>query len=233
MTQNTSPAVMAQRHEPHDSLDFFPTPPWATRALVEHVLIGGGWSREQIAAATAWDPACGEGHMVRPLRESFRAVGASDVHDYGFGSVIDFLFSSHVKNVDWVITNPPFRLAAEFIERGLETATTGVAMLVRTSFIEGVGRYQTLFSKRQPAILAPFAERVPMFKGRIDPEGSSATSYSWLVWSKELHHAGRTVVRWIPPCRKRLDRPGDYTEQAGPGLVADVGQAVLFDGARP
>ena len=214
MAQNTSHAVMAQRSEPHDSLDFFPTPPWATRALVEHVLIGGGWSRQQIAAATAWDPACGEGHMVRPLRESFRAVGASDVHDYGFGSVADFLFPNPAKNVDWVITNPPFRLAAEFIARGLDIASTGVAMLVRTSFIEGVRRYATLFSKRRPAILAPFAERVPMFKGRIDPEGSTATSYCWLVWSKEPHHAGRTVVRWIPPCRRKLEQPSDYVEAA-------------------
>jgi len=35
--QNTSHAVMAQRVEPHDSLDFFPTPPWATRALCEWI----------------------------------------------------------------------------------------------------------------------------------------------------------------------------------------------------
>ncbi|MGH8525505.1 MAG: SAM-dependent methyltransferase, partial [Gammaproteobacteria bacterium] len=31
--QNTSHAVMAQRLEPKDSFDDFPTPPWATRAL--------------------------------------------------------------------------------------------------------------------------------------------------------------------------------------------------------
>ena len=33
MAQNTSTAVMARRAEAPDSLDFFPTPPWATRAL--------------------------------------------------------------------------------------------------------------------------------------------------------------------------------------------------------
>jgi hypothetical protein len=35
--QNTSHAVMAQRTEPKDSPDDFPTPPWATRALIEHI----------------------------------------------------------------------------------------------------------------------------------------------------------------------------------------------------
>ena len=46
MTQNRSSAVMQQRKEPHDSLDDFPTPPWATRALCEVIAKGPGpWSR--------------------------------------------------------------------------------------------------------------------------------------------------------------------------------------------
>lgn len=35
MTANRSTAVMQRRVEPLDSLDDFPTPPWATRALCE------------------------------------------------------------------------------------------------------------------------------------------------------------------------------------------------------
>ena len=41
MSQNRSSAVMAQRKEPPDSLDFFPTPPWATRALCERLASEG------------------------------------------------------------------------------------------------------------------------------------------------------------------------------------------------
>jgi len=41
--QNTSHAVMAQRFEAKDSLDDFPTPPWATRALLEHVIPDKIW----------------------------------------------------------------------------------------------------------------------------------------------------------------------------------------------
>jgi hypothetical protein len=36
--QNRSHAVMAQRIEAADSPDDFPTPPWATRGLMEHVV---------------------------------------------------------------------------------------------------------------------------------------------------------------------------------------------------
>ena len=60
MAQNTSTAVMQQRAEPNDSLDFFPTPPWAVRALCKHVLprlIGHGQSLRRVL-----EPACGQGH---------------------------------------------------------------------------------------------------------------------------------------------------------------------------
>lgn len=40
MSQNCSSAVMQQRSEPRDSLDDFPTPPWATRALCEWLRFG-------------------------------------------------------------------------------------------------------------------------------------------------------------------------------------------------
>lgn len=222
MSQNRSSAVMAQRAEPHDSLDFFPTPPWAGRALVEHVLIGGGWRRDQLAKQSCWEPACGSGELVVGLSEYFNCVWASDVFDYGRGfAVHDFLFPVRPQflpksgRVHWAITNPPFRLAAQFIKHALSIAIEGVAMLVRTSFIEGIERYRTLFNVHRPALLAPFSERVPMVKGRCDPKAGSATSYCWIVWSKLLHHAGRTNVRWIPPCRKLLERPGDYDVPTG------------------
>jgi hypothetical protein len=210
MSQNTSHAVMAQRVEPHDSLDYFPTPPWATRALCK-------WIEGNIGSldrSTAWEPACGAGHMARPLSEFFQYVLASDVHAYGFGEVCDFLFPNEFAEADWdwIITNPPFRLAEQFIRRALDNATVGVAMLVRTSFLEGGGRYANLFSQVRPAHILQFAERVPMHKGRLDPNGSTATAYCWIIWRKGPH--GLTQFHWIPPSRRILERAGDYSEVA-------------------
>lgn len=220
--QNTSSAVMQQRSEAHDSLDDFPTPPWATRALIEHVLIGGGWGAHSIAELTVREPCANRGYMVRPLSERFAQVLASDVHDYGCGfEVRDFLFPGALAKTDLVVMNPPFRLAVEFIERGLGLARQGVAVLVRGAFLEGVDRHRRLFAPHPPAIVAPFAERVPMFRGRVDPKGSSATAYFWLVWS-QLKRGHAPMVRWIPPCRARLERPGDYdvpTSVAGEGSL--------------
>jgi hypothetical protein len=58
--QNTSHGVMAQRTEDKDSLDDFPTPPWATRALIEHIL---SEHRAVLSHSTCLEPACGVGHM--------------------------------------------------------------------------------------------------------------------------------------------------------------------------
>jgi hypothetical protein len=222
MSQNRSHAVMAQRAEPHDSLDDFLTPPWATRALIEYVL----WPHAEVfapdeyfRALSAWEPACNRGYMARPLKEYFGSVHCSDIHDYsdeweGQDRVCDFLFKGleppHIaaQGVNWVISNPPFRLAEQFIERSFEVrGWQGTAMLVRTSFLEGVGRYENLFKRQPPSFVAQFAERVPMVKGRIDGEAPTATSYAWLVW---MDGEEQTRLLWIPPCRKRLEREGDY-----------------------
>jgi hypothetical protein len=205
MAQNTSSAVMQQRSEPHDSLDDFPTPPWATRALCEWLRGEQDWPLREL---TCREPAANRGHMVAPLREYFASVEASDVHDYGAGfAVRDFLFPGPLESVDFTITNPPFRLAEQFIERMAATSNSGFAVIVRAAFLEGVGRFERLFSRNPPSFVLQFTERVVMHKGRLAPEGSTATAYAWLVW---IDGEAETKLEWMPPCRKRLERPGDY-----------------------
>lgn len=203
--QNTSHAVMSQRVESSDSPDNFPTPPWATRALLEHVLGG----KSKLSEQSVLEPACGGGYMVRVLKEYFGQTYYSDAFDDTCGPCRDFLFPPYeTDKFDWVITNPPFRLAEEFIARALGTSRVGVAMLARTVFLEGVGRHTRLFSLTPPTKFVQFTERVPMVKGRVDPKASTATSYAWFVWEKYVQKKSQLV--WIPPCRKVLERAGDY-----------------------
>ncbi len=210
MSQNRSSAVMQQRSEPHDSLDDFPTPPWATRALCRH--LQDGPEAIDLGLMSCREPAANRGHMVAPLREYFARVEASDVHDYGFGfDQRDYLFGPDPDPVDFTITNPPFRLAEDFIERMRRTSEVGCAVIVRSAFLEGVGRHQRLFSINPPTIVLQFSERVVMHKGRLSQGGSTATAYAWLVWL--TGHYG-TELRWIAPCRSRLERSSDYVAEA-------------------
>lgn len=206
MSQNISTAVMQRRVEAHDSLDDFPTPPWATRAILNWL-----FSRGLIAPdMTCREPTANRGYMVRPLREVFASVEAGDVHDYGHGfPVVDYLWGPDPDPVDWTFSNPPFRLAQQFIDRALRTSSCGVAMILRTAFTEGGGRYADLFGPRPPAFVVQHCERVPMVKGRYDPTAASATAYCWLIW---LPGEDDTRFRWLPPCRKKLERSDDLLQ---------------------
>lgn len=222
--QNRSTAVMQRRAEPHDSLDGFPTPPWAVRALLSELRMLGF----DPAGRTVREPAANRGHMVRALAEWFARVEASDVHDYGTGfPVADYLFGPDPAPVDWTITNPPFRLAEAFIARARTTSRVGCAMLLRTAFLESTGRYKRLFKHHPPTFVFQFSERVIMARGVMrgpdleyfDPatgtmkRPSTAPAYSWLVWTA----GGRAPefganLRWIAPCRTVFERAGDYPE---------------------
>jgi hypothetical protein len=205
-TPNISYAVRAQRHEPPDSLDDFPTPPWATRALCEYVI------KDCLPfAGTCLEPACGRGYMAEALKDYFGKVRASDVFDYGYGKQYDF--AERTMQHDWVITNPPFRLAEDLVLHSFDLAIQGVAILARTSFLESVHRYNAIYNNQPPAIVAQFVERVPMFKGRLDPHGSTATSYAWFVWLAPFMQRDTKFI-WIPPCRRALEEPDDYTERS-------------------
>lgn len=218
-------SVMASRIEPPDSLDFFPTPPWATRAFCQYVLPRLSWLSPRPSRMCAWDPCAGEGHMAEVLRETFGAVYASDVHDYGKGYAVGSFvgqgldIAMHPGTAHWIIFNPPFRLAEEFLERAINEALVGVAALLRTSFIESDERYQ--FYDRHPLTLfAPYAERVPMTKGIWDPEASTATSYSWFVFRKGMEPMPPFIIP--PGQRKALTTKDDIKRFASTRKLAPL-----------
>lgn len=202
--QNISSAVMQQRGTNKTELDFFPTPAWATRALCTHIL-----NNQSLSILNCLEPACGQGHMSKPLGEFFKDVSSFDIHSYGYGETINFLdYHANDAKFDWIITNPPFNLAQDFIIKSIDIAEIGVAVLVRTNFLETIGRYNNLFTVYPPSIVAQFSERVPMIKGRVDRKASTATGYCWIIWQKGKFC--ETELKWIPPCRRILEKDEDY-----------------------
>lgn len=193
------------------ALEFFPTPPWAARAGGELIqrLDPGPW--------TCWEPACGQGHMAHGLRPYFGQVLASDIHGHGpaVDQVFDFLADDDdlAPEVDWIVTNPPFASAADFVRLGLKRARRGVAILARLSFLESAGRYPLFFGEGRDGLrltaFAPFFERVPMTLGRWDPKASTATAYAWFVWMVHAPWPGCRVIPIPPGTRERLTRPDD------------------------
>lgn len=215
---------MASRISAPDALDFFPTPPFASRALIEDVLPQLGVAFH-VASMTLWEPAAGAGHMAETLRPYCREVFASDVFDYGRGYAVGS-FTGVGPDVarcpfkpDLIVTNPPFNKAMEFAQRALDEARVGVALLVRSSWAEGVFRYQRLFRTRPPSLIAQFVERVPMVKGRWDPDASTATSYAWFVWRK-ADRSRQCRYFWIPDGARVRHSRADDAERFGDRALA-------------
>lgn len=172
--------------------DFYPTPAWATWALLSLETFSG----------TTWECACGDGQMSRELIAAGLDVESSDLHDYGYGrSGVDFLTAHPIYPAN-IITNPPFNSAEQFIERALMQAQSKVALLLRLAFLESAGRYQRLFSVQPPARVWVFTERITMYPGgdqtAYNMKSSGTTAYCWMVWDKAVTD-GTTVLKWIPP----------------------------------
>ena len=206
---------MQQRNSNYDkTLDDFPTPPWATRAFLEHLSDTLGVS---ISGKSVLEPCANRGYMAEVLKEYGANVTSRDVMDYGYplDNMQDFLCPlSPVGRYNMIITNPPFKKAAQFIEKGLRHSPI-VCVLLRTSFLEGKGRYAELFSCNPPTAVYQYVERVPMVQGRLDQNASSATSYAWFVFERSpcqpvINPKPSTQLFWIPPGRKQFEKGSDY-----------------------
>jgi hypothetical protein len=222
-TINGARSVMGSRVEPDDSLDFFPTPPWSTRALMEIVYpkVCGFPHAGFTSGLSVWEPACGEGHMSEVLKEYFGEVWATDIHQYAADVIVhDFIAEQTISIPDWIITNPPFGdNTIPFILRAVELARVGVAMFLRLQILETIERYEKIFKPHPPTLIAFFAERVNLCKGRWDPNGGTATAYCWLVWMKDR---APMAPFWIPPGqREALTKPDDRARFAAWSMPHD------------
>jgi hypothetical protein len=164
--------------------DFFPTPRWATKALVDHEVFEG----------RVWECACGNGAMSEVLSEAGYDVTSSDLYDRGYGTGgVDFLASEqHTENV---VTNPPYNAAEGFLHKALESSSSKVALLLRLAFLEGINRQHSIFLEKPPARVWVFSERITFYPAGAERKGSGTTAYAWFVWDKKS--AGQTELKWL------------------------------------
>ena len=165
--------------------DWYPTPPEATEALL---------ACEQFTKRI-WEPACGDGAISEVLSAHGHSVTSTDLNFYGYGQPgCDFLMERK-RLADTIITNPPYKLATEFITHAIELGVDTHAWLLRLAFLEGKARYQTLYSQHPPASVHVFSGRVTIWRGDQKASGSGTTPYAWFVWRKD--HEGAPRLGWI------------------------------------
>ena len=224
-------ALRSSRALSIDDLDFFPTPPWALRAMIYEIIGRIIMPVAYLKHLICWENACGEGHMAIPLREIFGRVYASDIVNYeAFDSqdaVINFLDRTDrpaelEDGVDWIISNPPFAdRIADFVEIAIDQRPrVGIAYLLRLPFVETEARYTRIFSKYRPSYIAYSSDRIPMIQGAYDPEASTATAYAWFIWLADDLFNGDAKGRWIPYGAERRHIKTSDLNIAKPGEAA-------------
>jgi hypothetical protein len=149
------------------------------------------------------EPCCGQGHIAKVLEAQGYNVEAMDLIDRGFGKGgVDFLQYNEVVDAD-IITNPPYCLAAEFVEHAMDILTDGhkVAMFLKLTFLEGQGRRE-LFKKYPPKTIYVSVSRLGCAKNgefKVDKNGNlkadSAVAYCWYIWEKGFH--GDPTLKWF------------------------------------
>jgi hypothetical protein len=132
-----------------------------------------------------WEPAAGDGAIVKPLREAGHAVTATDLVDYGLENCetgIDYLKAKPRPGTEGVVTNPPYRLAMRFAEKALAEAPY-LALLLRTNFLESTRRLP-FFRRHPPARIWISSRRLPMMHrhGWQGPRAPSNTCFAWFIW---------------------------------------------------
>jgi hypothetical protein len=156
--------------------DLYETPAWVTAALVPHI-------PERIKSV--WEPACGSGKMAGVLEANGFKVHCTDIE-----SGDDFLSCPTVRS-DAIITNPPYKLATEFIVRSMASAGF-VAMLLRTDFDHAASR-QHLFGHYIFAKKVVLTKRIKWFE---DSKGSPSFNHAWFIW--DGHHQGAPTLAYGP-----------------------------------
>lgn len=169
---------------PQEDLDeYFPTPAWAIRALLDRLPI----PRDE----TALEPCCGTGEILRELIRAgldaqgleLRAERASACPDGRVGQAdflrVDPLIQGWLFGAGWhyIITNPPWSLTVQFHQQAMELVAIGgiVALLIPLEYLGGLERYQKLFAPG-----SGFSQLITLAR-RPWPH---AKACGWFVWEK-------------------------------------------------
>lgn len=172
--------------------EFYPTPVEPTRAfLAAEIDRLRQFSR-------IWEPAAGDGAMVREIRSLGLHTYHSDLVDRGCGAEIrdfySFKRSAHLPQA--IITNPPFNECnwrdgqARWLYHAIEELQVGYMALLMSWSWPGAGGLKHFWAKHPAA-------RVYLMRWKIDFTGQGAPPMlnAWFVWDRK--HVGETILRML------------------------------------
>lgn len=118
------------------------------------------------------EPCKGEGAIYNRVPDTVNKLWTEirEARDY-------FLFDYTYSNIDLIVTNPPFSLAMEFLNKSLKEAGT-VIYLMRINML-GSKQRADFWNDYPPDYLFPITPRPSFTKS-----GTDATEYAWFCWDR-------------------------------------------------
>lgn len=175
--------------------DYYATPCNSTEALLNNVKFEGKFL----------EPCIGGGHISEVIKKYYpnNEVIGYDLVDRGYPNTIvsDYLTNDFGEDkYDSIITNPPYSLAQEFLEKSMSIINKNgkIAMFLKIQFLEGVARKE-MFNKYPPKYVYVFTKRQnPLRNGSpVDENGkawASTMCFAWFVWEEGF--SGEPIIRW-------------------------------------
>ena len=186
--------------------DFYETPYTLTRKFLDVEYFNKN--------STICEPACGGGAITRVLKEYWE-----DDKITAYDKETNFLWE--MGEYDYVLTNPPFSIAFEFIQRAKLVAKSKFALLLPLSYLHGKKRYDEIYSDKTYGLKKVYVfTRYPMLGENLREDGKYNTGmmvYAWFVW--ENGYSGQPMVDWIDNnedvlSKKDIEKPEGLTSNS-------------------
>jgi hypothetical protein len=155
--------------------DLYETPAWVTQALI-------------------WEPACGNGAIVRVLADNGYHVHATDKVD---GE--DFFATNDSHGSDGIVTNPPYTDSAVFVQHAIDLMMPRsgyVAMLLPIDYDSAKSRRELFADCPVFAGKIVLLRRIVWFERDDGKRAQPSENHAWYLWSWTPH--GRPTIRYAP-----------------------------------
>lgn len=179
--------------------DYYATNPKAVEMLLREYEFNGNKMLE---------PCVGAGHIANAVKsfkgyENVEITGVDLINrNYPNTIIANFLEWDNGEKYDFIISNPPYSLAQEFIEHGLDLLNEDgqIAMFLKIQFLEGQKR-KFFFEDNPPKYVYVFRNRMATWNNgqEVDPKTgkkwATTMCHAWFIWEKDFK--GEPIVRWL------------------------------------
>jgi hypothetical protein len=158
--------------------DLYVEPPWCSKRLFDVEMFPG----------MIWDPCSGTGTIIRSVRAAGLRGCATDI-----STGWDFL-TAHVpgRGAFSVVTNPPYAITRQIVERALELGATKIAIFFPVARMNAAWRWLESLPLARLHLLTP-RPSVPPVTAKVI--GGGRVDFCWLILDR--CHEGKPTWGWL------------------------------------